>query len=177
MARLLVLVLTLILLVCVPVQADTIISVTLLGSTENPPNASPGIGTETITLNTAQTMLTVNLSFSGLTAPASAAHIHCCAGPAANAAVVLPFTGFPSATSGTYNNTFTLATDLVGITPATFLTNFFSNLTYTNIHNTNFPGGEIRGQIIAAVPEPGTWLLLGSGIVGMLLLRRKKVSA
>ena len=149
-------------------QAATVFTATLTGAGENPPNASPGIGTGVFTLSTSETMLTVDLSFSGLTAPASAAHIHCCAGPGTNAAVVLNFvgTGFPTGvTAGTYDHTFTLATDLIGITPAAFLSALFAGTTYANIHNANFPGGEIRGQLITTVPEPGSLLLLVGGVL------------
>ena len=48
----------------------------LTGLQETPPNASAGTGFGTVVLSDAQTMITVNLSFSGLTANATAAHIH-----------------------------------------------------------------------------------------------------
>jgi len=38
---------------------------------------------------------------------------------------------------------------------------------YLNLHTENDPSGAIRGQL-AAVPEPGTLLLLGSGLFGLL---------
>jgi hypothetical protein len=45
---------------------------------------------------------------------------------------------------------------------------------YTNIHNAEFPGGEIRGQI-TPTPEPGTLLLLGTGAAGMASLVRRRI--
>ena len=46
---------------------------------------------------------------------------------------------------------------------------------YFNIHTTAFPGGEIRGQL-AAVPEPGTWMLLlgGFSLLGVVLRQRRR---
>ncbi|GJL49972.1 MAG: hypothetical protein NPIRA01_11990 [Nitrospirales bacterium] len=38
---------------------------------------------------------------------------------------------------------------------------------YLNLHTANDPSGVIRGQL-AAVPEPGTLLLFGSGLLGLL---------
>jgi hypothetical protein len=147
---------------------------TLLGVNENPPNGSPATGTISALLDDVADTLFVTETFSGLTAPATAAHIHCCAGPGVNAPVVLPFVGFPNATSGTYIHFFTLSTDLVGLTPAFFISQLEAGNTYANIHNANFPGGEIRGQL-PAVPEPGSMLLCATGLLAAARsLRRRR---
>src|SRR6516162_3384330 len=52
--------------------------VSLAGSNENPPNASPGIGSASVVLDPTAQTLQVNVTFSGLTSPDIAAHIHCC---------------------------------------------------------------------------------------------------
>ena len=61
---------------------------------------------------------------------------------------------------------------------------FFAGLesgnAYFNIHTSNFPGGEIRGQIGAAgVPEPASWGLMigGFGVVGGALRSRRRTVA
>src|SRR3984893_761934 len=85
----------------IPAHADTIYSAILLGSNEVPPTGSPATGTGLFTLN--GNLLTINETFTGLTTPASAAHIHCCVPAGVNAMVAIPFTPFPNATSGTFN--------------------------------------------------------------------------
>src|SRR6516225_12297970 len=92
----------------------------LSGLNENPPNGSPATGSATVTVDTIANTLMVNLSFSGLTALATASHIHCCVAPSANVGVALPFTGFPAATAGTYLQTFDLT--LTGTYSSSFLT-------------------------------------------------------
>jgi hypothetical protein len=160
-----------------PANAEVIIfGTTLTGGGENPPNGSPGMGTMTAWLDNVTDMLTVDETFSGLTAPATGAHIHCCALAGANAPIVLNFIGrgFPTGvTAGTYDHTFNLMTDLAGITVSDFITALESGTAYANIHDANFPGGEIRGQL-TRVPEPTTLSLFLFGAGAVALARRKK---
>jgi len=51
---------------------------TLSGLNEVPPNASVGTGTADVMLDPDLNLLKIDVTFSGLSAPASAAHIHCC---------------------------------------------------------------------------------------------------
>src|SRR3989442_6863072 len=90
-------------------SATTVIFVAdMPGTQEVPPNASPATGQATVTLDTPFQSLAVDVTFSGLVAPAAAAFIHCCTGPGTNPGVAAPLTGFPAATSGHYFNTFDL---------------------------------------------------------------------
>lgn len=156
-------------------KANTVTYVaTLSGANEVPPRATTATGYATVTLN--GNLLTVSESFSGLSATAAAAHIHCCAAPGANAPVVIPFGGFPAATSGTFTNTFDLSTLVFGggATQASFLAGLNAGLAYVNIHDSVFPGGEIRGQLVAT-PEPGSLMLLSTGLAGLTAMWRRRV--
>ena len=54
---------------------------------------------------------------------------------------------------------------------------FLSGLFYINVHTASFPGGEVRGQVqpeLAAVPEPGMHLLLGSAMLALGFVQRRR---
>jgi hypothetical protein len=156
-------------------NATLIFQASLSGGAQVPPVISTATGSATVTLENDNTTLDVDVTFSGLTGgQATAAHIHCCAPATGTANVALPFTGFPSATSGTYTHSFDLTTDLInGITVATFLGGLESGMAYVNIHNATFAAGEIRGQL-SAVPEPGTATLLAMGLAGLGMMPRRR---
>jgi hypothetical protein len=116
-------------------------TVTLSGAQEVPAVSSSATGVGTVALNRAEDTLFVNLSFSGLSSNAIAAHIH---GPAArgvNGGVVFDLSeGTPSATAGN------IPQRMFSITPVQ-LADLKAKRFYFNIHTTNNIGGEIRGQI------------------------------
>ena len=152
-------------------SAQSTFQATLTGAQEAPtPNASTATGSGTVVLNAAQTQITVDESWTGLSAPASASHIHGPAAPGVNASVLFPFSGVPAATSGS------IPEQVFAITPSQVI-QLENGLFYLNVHDANFPGGEIRGQL-TLVPEPSTWALLGLGAGGLLwsLRRRAKLA-
>ncbi|QBB71612.1 CHRD domain-containing protein [Pseudolysobacter antarcticus] len=135
----------------------------LSGAAEVPANTSTGAGSVVVTYATSH-VLTITASFSGLTGPSTAAHIHCCADTASNAPVATQtpsFSGFPlGVTSGTYTNSFDLAQSAsfnaafvtahggtIGSAEAALLAGFATGTAYFDIHTTVFPGGEIRAQL------------------------------
>jgi hypothetical protein len=158
--------------VCAPLRADLIFTADLLPGNEVPPHATPAAGFITVDLHADLVTLDVVETFADLATPATAAHIHCCVPAGVNGAVALPLTGFPNATSGTYTHTFDLDTDLIfGMAATTFIAGLESGNTYANIHDSEFPGGEIRGQL-APVPEPNAVVLLGGSLLVLAFLRR-----
>jgi CHRD domain len=109
------------------------------GASEVPPTTSAGTGAATATLDTATRRLTWDVTYSGLTGPAMAAHIHGPADPGKNAGVVVPLTGsLKSPIKGAKVLTSAEVTDLE------------AGKYYVNIHTAANKGGEIRGQMMPA---------------------------
>jgi hypothetical protein len=115
----------------------------LEGSQEVPPNGSPATGTGVFTIDDVALSVTYHIEFTvgQLTSPEIAAHIHCCAPPGMNAGVIIPLPlGSPK--------------DGMGVITAANIAQVLSGNSYVNIHTQNFPGGEIRGQILMATSVP-----------------------
>jgi len=119
-------------------QAETkIFRATLAGASEVPPTASAGTGAATATLDTATRKLDWDVTFSGLTGPAMAAHIHGPANPGQNAGVLIPFGKGPF-TSPIKGSTTLTAAQMADLEAGKY---------YVNIHTAANKGGEIRGQL------------------------------
>ena len=185
-----------VLCVAAPVSnAAPLVFVTFLsGPNESPPNASPGTGFATVTIDPVAHTMRVEVSFSGLLAPTTASHIHAAtptpfAGTAGVATVTPTFTGFPGGvTSGTYDHLFdmTLASSYnpafvtanggsISASENVLFSAIMDGRAYLNIHSTTFTGGEIRGFLVAT-PEPATMLLFGTGLASIAykIRRRRK---
>jgi hypothetical protein len=121
-----------------PAAGMVLYSATLSPSEEVPPAAnSKGQGTAELRVDTKTNEVTWQLSYNGLTGPATAAHIHGPAASGSNAGVVVPFTGVAGAQSAQGKATITQAQygDLA------------AGLYYVNVHTAQYPGGEVRGQL------------------------------
>lgn len=136
-------------------------------------------GSGSVSLTLINTTLSLSGSYSGLTSPSTAGHIHGASGPFPATAGVrygLDTLGIMSvgATSGTYSGSLNLA-DIGAYTVTQQIADLNAGLWYLNIHNSSFPGGEIRGAI-NVVPEPSTLAILGLGTTGLLLRNRGRRS-
>ena len=110
---------------------------TLSSAAEVPSNASGGTGTLQASLDKSTNVLKWNLTYSGLTGPATMAHFHGPAMPGSNAGVVVPFPSASSPVEGQATLTPAQAADLM------------AGKWYVNVHTAQNPGGEIRGQVLA----------------------------
>ncbi|MGE3174917.1 MAG: CHRD domain-containing protein [Planctomycetota bacterium] len=108
------------------------------GAQENPPVATPGFGGATLTVG-ANGTISLQGQFTGLTTPATAAHVHIGA-VGVNGGIVF---GLTIGAGGQLVGSFTPS--------ATDLSNLRAGNWYVNVHTTANPGGEIRGQLGAAV--------------------------
>jgi len=150
-------------------------------------------GTADFVLNTAMTAMTFtatifNIDFTGSQTPDTFdnlgnAHIHAAptVTPTTNGPVVWGFIGAPfndnnpndmvvtpfaTGVGGTVSGKWDLA-EGNNTTLAAQLGNILGNHSYINFHTVQFPGGEIRGNIMV-VPEPSSFALLAAG--GLLLV-------
>jgi hypothetical protein len=159
---------------------------------ELPGVVTTGTGETAVVYDPDAQTLRVTAEFRDLVAPTTAAHIHCCVDPPGTVGVATPvptFPGFPlGVTLGSYDQTFDLT--LASSWNPAFVTNVGGGTlagaeaalalgleqgrAYLNIHSTVYPGGEIRGFLQAAVPEPAAMLLMGVAAAALLIRRRRR---
>ncbi len=110
----------------------------LSGAQEVPAVASIGTGVCNIVLNAAETQITVNCTYSGVSSPVQSSHIHNNGSVGTNGPVKFNF-NFTGGTSGTIGplNFDVTAQDIADLRAKKW---------YCNIHTSDFSDGEIRGQ-------------------------------
>jgi len=122
----------------------------LTGAAERPtPVVTAATGDATFTSSTSgsTTTITYTVTVTGLSGPATAAHIHGPAGVSAAADPIVPLTITSQGTSGVIISGSFTSTGHATINMAQLLTHMLAGNTYINVHTTANPGGEIRGQI------------------------------
>lgn len=175
--------------------ADTLYyRATMSGPAEATPNSSPGYGVATVIIDDVALTMSLSIPFFDLEGMSTASHIHCCTtdpltGAAGVATATPTFPGFPSGVhSGLYEQTFSLADaatynaafitangGTVDSARASLLTGLTSNEAYLNVHSSEYPGGEIRGFLVAApVPEPATYGMLAMGLAALGFIGRRR---
>ncbi|WP_227873340.1 CHRD domain-containing protein [Aphanothece sacrum] len=174
--------------------ATMVFTANLTGANEDPPNASPGLGTAIVTLDDIANTMRVQATFSGLTGTTTVAHIHSATavpgvGTVGVATTTPTFPGFPSGvTGGTYDQTFNMT--LVSSYNGSFLTanggstanaqialfnGIKSGSAYFNLHTTAFPGGEIRGFFVSVPEKSSTLGFLALGTLGVASTFKRKL--
>ena len=112
------------------------LTASLAGAAEVPPNESAATGQVTADFDTETRLLKWNITYDGLTGPATAAHFHGPASPGENAPPVVPIEG-------------DLASPIIG--EATLTEEQAADLQagkwYFNVHTAQYPDGELRGQL------------------------------
>jgi hypothetical protein len=108
---------------------------TLKGADETPPNDSAGTGMVMATLDTDTKAFHYDITYSGLSGPATAAHFHVGA-PGVSGPPVIPIANPATPISGDATLTDAQAAVLTG------------GGWYFNVHTAAHPAGEVRGQVL-----------------------------
>jgi len=132
-------------------------SASLSGANEVPPINSAG--TAAFEMSIQPGAINFSLNFSDLSSPLSVAHLHFAPSKVAGGVMIFLCGGggqpaCPAATSGSITGTITAANvtgptgqGITGGDLDSALAAVRDELSYANMHTTNFPGGEIRGQV------------------------------
>ena len=110
---------------------------TLQGANEVPANDSPAIGEALAVFDTQSREFEWTVTYSNTTGPLIGAHFHGPAAQGANAGVLIPMVVADSEISGKT----VLSEEQVGFLEAGSI--------YANLHTEKFPGGELRGNLVA----------------------------
>lgn len=122
------------------VSAQNVFDVPIDGSQETPPVVTAASGTGHVELNVGTGAITISGTYANLSANVTALHIHGPAPVGVEGGIIfsLSHTG---GTTGTFSGSTVFSPSQV--------TDVLCGLTYLNVHNASFPGGEIRGQVVA----------------------------
>src|SRR6185369_5326379 len=110
----------------------------LTGVQETPPNNSTATGSATLLLSPDEKTARVSLTFAGLSSGQTDTHIHGPAAPGVSAPAIFPL---PLGQVSDFSITLT----------ASQVQDLKNGLFYINVHSSNFPTGEIRGQFATSL--------------------------
>jgi hypothetical protein len=127
-------------------EPATEFTVTMTGLKERPNPVSPaGNGTATFTLDDAETTLSYTVTVASMTSTITAAHIHLGNANVSGSVIVALTTPINGQTvTGTITNQTALG---LGLSFPSLIALIRNGDTYVNVHTSNNPTGEIRGQI------------------------------
>jgi len=104
---------------------------------------SNGNGSGTLRLSSDETFAILSVSYGNLSSPVTGAHVHGPADPGQSGGILFDIDSATPQADGTYLWTFVP----VGVNSVADIVNAIkSGRTYVNIHSSNYPSGEIRGQ-------------------------------
>lgn len=152
----------------------------LLPGNENP-GVTGGTGGEIgagVSLDDVTNILTLNVGwgtgngFTDLTGPATAMHIHLApdASFSSNGGVEIGLNALAGFNADATNGGFNGSVNLSGAQ----VTNLLAGRFYVNVHTAANGGGEVRGNLVSAVPEPSGLAILGFSGLALGLRRRRK---
>jgi MYXO-CTERM domain-containing protein len=153
-------------------RGGTIFTASLDGTQEVPPNPSPGTGMGVVDLNNAMDSISVTLDWQDLLAGATSATINE-APPGSTGPII--FSLALGSGAGTTSGSIDPSPQVFSITPAE-VTALQAGDLYVEVATSQFPAGEIRGQL-SAVPEPSTLVpaaIAGLAGLGALWHRRRR---
>lgn len=147
-----------------------ILQAVLTGDQEVPPNGSRAVGSVSMSYNDETNMFNMAILVEGIArSDLIASHIHQ-GPPGVNGPIIFDI-GAGNQYTETPNGLMRILEN-AGPLPESNEEFLLSNRNYVNIHTNQFPGGEIRGQLIV-VPEPATVAVVTMGL-GLLAARKRR---
>jgi hypothetical protein len=125
---------------------------------------SPGMGSASMTLDDITKEFKWDINWSGLAGEVTGAHFHGPASPRQNAGIQLGIDILSNSSTGIATLDRSQESDLL------------AGLWYINIHSTEVPAGEIRGQV-NVVPIPATIWFFSSGLLALMGYSKRKKTA
>jgi hypothetical protein len=125
------------------------------GAEETPPNAAPGMAIGNVWISPAMDSLFYYIAADTLTSPITGAHLHLGA-PGTAGPILVPLMGSGNTLMGFVTDT-SITLNLIR--------QMLEGMVYANVHTTNFPSGELRGQLHRIAREGFSYEINGNNEV------------